>query len=125
MFGNAHFSGRLIGDLVESVRVASPEGVVADLSDEAMAFGYDRSRLQLSGEVLLSATFRVTSGDPAALRATARESLAFRKRTQPLDTRNAGSVFQTPAPSRDNMPPCIPWSAGALVSRGRLHVLSA
>src|SRR5207342_1382638 len=29
IFGNAHFSGRLIGDLVESVQVASPEGRVA------------------------------------------------------------------------------------------------
>ena len=59
MFGNAHFAGRLIGDLVESVSVASRDGVVADLAGAEMAFGYDRSRLQLTGEVLLSAVFRV------------------------------------------------------------------
>jgi UDP-N-acetylenolpyruvoylglucosamine reductase len=63
-----------------------------------MAFGYDRSRLQDSGEVLLSAVFRVSAGDPAALRATARQSLAFRKRTQPLDTPSAGCIFQNPQP---------------------------
>ena len=39
---------------------------------------------------------RVARGDPAALRATARESLAFRKRTQPLDTPSAGCIFQNP-----------------------------
>ena len=63
-----------------------------------MAFGYDRSRLQDTGEVLLSADFRVVRGDPAALRATARESLAFRKRTQPLETPSAGCIFQNPEP---------------------------
>jgi UDP-N-acetylmuramate dehydrogenase len=82
-----------------------------------MNFGYDCSRLQRSGEVLLSATFVVTSGDPATLRATARESLAFRKRTQPLDTPSAGCVFQNPERGRDVVPDGIPWSAGALVDR--------
>jgi len=46
-----------------------------------MEFGYDRSRLQESGEILLSAVFRVRPGDAAVMRATARASLAFRKRT--------------------------------------------
>ena len=87
---------------------------------EQMAFGYDRSRLQQTGEVLLSADFRVSRGEPAALRATARESLAFRKRTQPLDTHNAGCVFQNPDPSRDRVPDGMPWSAGALVDRAGL-----
>ena len=95
-------------------------GEVADLSVAAMAFGYDRSRLQTTGEILLSADFFVTAGSPAALRATARESLAFRKRTQPLDSRSAGCVFQNPQPGEDRVPEGIPWSAGALVDRAGL-----
>ena len=59
-------------------------------------------------------------GEPAALRATARASLAFRKRTQPLDTPSAGCVFQNPEPGRDTVPDGIPWSAGALVDRAGL-----
>jgi UDP-N-acetylmuramate dehydrogenase len=82
-----------------------------------MAFGYDRSRLQETREVLLSAVFRVSSGEPAALRATARASLAFRKRTQPLETPSAGCIFQNPEPGRDAVPEGVPWSAGALVDR--------
>jgi UDP-N-acetylmuramate dehydrogenase len=120
IFGNSHFSGRLIGDLVESVRVASPQGAVTDVPNGAMSFGYDRSRLQLSGEVLLSAVFRVAAGEPTALRATARESLAFRKGTQPLETHSAGCVFQNPEPARDRLPDGIPWSAGALIDRAGL-----
>ena len=120
IFGNAHFSGRLIGELVTEVRLVSRDAVVADVPSAEMAFGYDRSRLQETGEVLLSAVFRVSHGEPPALRATARASLAFRKRTQPLDTRNAGCVFQNPDASRDRVPDGIPWSAGALVDRAGL-----
>jgi UDP-N-acetylmuramate dehydrogenase len=55
-----------------------------------------------------------------ALRATARESLAFRKRTQPLESASAGCVFQNPDPARETVPDGIPASAGALVDRAGL-----
>ena len=116
IFGNAHFAGRSIGDIVESVHIASREGETSEVPVAAMEFAYDRSRLQRSGEVLLSAVFRVGRGDPQALRATAKESLAYRKRTQPLETPSAGCIFQNPDPARgDIVPNGVPWSAGALV----------
>ena len=118
IFGNAHFAGRLIGDLVESVRLAGLDGEARDLSRDQMEFGYDRSRLQKTREVLLSAVFRVSTGDPAALREVARQSLAYRKKTQPLDTPSAGCIFQNP--DRTDMPADIPASAGALVDRAGL-----
>ena len=80
-------------------------------------------RSQQSGEVLLSAVFQVSNGEPATLRATARDSLAFRKRTQPLDTPSAGCIFQNPEPGRDVVdivPRGLAWSAGALVDRAGL-----
>ena len=120
VFGNAHFNGKLIGDLVVETRLVSADGSVVDVPAASMAFGYDCSRLQTSGEVLLSAVFRVSPGDPAALRATARASLAYRKKTQPLDTPSAGCIFQNPEPGRDAVPDGIPWSAGALVDRAGL-----
>jgi UDP-N-acetylmuramate dehydrogenase len=120
IFGNAHFGGRLIGDLVVDAQLASREGAIFDVPAPSMAFGYDCSRLQQSGEVLLSAVFRVSAGDPAALRSTARQSLAYRKRTQPLDTPSAGCIFQNPEPGRDALPEGMPWSAGALVDRAGL-----
>jgi len=120
IFGNAHFGGRLIGELVVETRLVSRDGADADVPASAMAFGYVRSRLQETGEVLLSAVFRVSRGEPTALRATARASLAFRKRTQPLETPSAGCIFRNPEPGRDVMPDGIPWSAGALVDRAGL-----
>jgi UDP-N-acetylmuramate dehydrogenase len=118
IFGNAHFGGRLIGDLVDSVRLAEANGITRDLSRDEMEFGYDRSRLQRTGEVLLSAVFHVSAGDPASLRDVARQSLAYRKKTQPLDTPSAGCIFQNP--DRAQVPADIPASAGALVDRAGL-----
>jgi UDP-N-acetylmuramate dehydrogenase len=70
--------------------------------------------------VVLSADFRVRPGDPAALRAIARASLAYRKRTQPLESASAGCIFQNPDPAVDRVPAGIPASAGALVDRAGL-----
>jgi UDP-N-acetylmuramate dehydrogenase len=120
IFGNAHFAGRSIGELVRSVEIVTREGQVRTIAAGDMAFGYDRSRLQETGEILLSADFVVTPGNPNALRATARQSLAFRKRTQPLESPSAGCIFQNPETGRDVVPTGIPWSAGALVDRAGL-----
>ena len=120
VYGNAHFKGRLIGELVDSVEVLDPRGGVARVPAREMAFAYDASRLQRTREVLISADIRVTRGDPAALRAVARESLAFRKRTQPLESPSAGCIFQNPDPLIDRVPDGIPPSAGALVDRAGL-----
>ena len=120
LHGNAHFQGVNIGDLVREVRVLDRAGVRHTLTASQMAFGYDSSRLQRSGEIALSAVFTVGSGEPDALRAVARASLAYRKRTQPLDVPSAGCIFQNPDPARDRVPDGIPWSAGALVDRAGL-----
>ena len=118
IFGNAHFGGRQIGELVESVRLAGRDGETRDLSRDEMEFGYDRSRLQTTAEVLLFAIFQVSSGDPAALREIARQSLAYRKKTQPLETPSAGCIFQNPGAAE--VPDGIPASAGALIDRAGL-----
>jgi UDP-N-acetylmuramate dehydrogenase len=88
-----------------------------------MEFAYDYSRLHRTGEVAIAADFRVGAGDPERLRAVARESLAYRKKTQPLASPSAGCIFQNPDPSRDRVPEGIPWSAGALVDRAGLKGL--
>jgi UDP-N-acetylmuramate dehydrogenase len=118
--GNAHFRGRLIGDLVESVTLTNSGGSLLEASNPEMEFGYDYSRLHRTGEIVIAAVFRVGRGDQDLLRAIARESLAFRKRTQPLESPSAGCVFQNPDPARDAVPEGIPPSAGALVDRAGL-----
>jgi UDP-N-acetylmuramate dehydrogenase len=120
VYGNAHFQGRLISETIDRVTLVSASGVVDDVAVEQMEFGYDYSRLHRTREIVLSADFRTGSGDPAALREVARESLAFRKRTQPLEAASAGCIFQNPDPVNDPVPDGIPPSAGALVDRAGL-----
>ena len=123
IYGNAHFKGRLISELVDSVEVVDPSGGIGHevrIGAADMEFGYDRSRLQRTRELVLSADFRVGRGEPAALRAVARDSLAYRKRTQPLEAASAGCIFQNPDPAVDRVPDGIPASAGALVDRAGL-----
>jgi UDP-N-acetylmuramate dehydrogenase len=118
--GNAHWSGRNVGDLVTRVRLISRAGVMSEASAAEMAFGYDTSRIQQTEEVVVWAEFRVQPGEPEALRARARTSLAYRKRTQPLAQPSAGCMFQNPDPARDPVPPGVPASAGALIDRAGL-----
>ena len=120
IYGNAHFQGRNISDFVERVTVVGADGAALEVSAHDMAFGYDYSRIQQTREIVLSADFRVAGGDPERLRETARSSLAYRKRTQPLASPSAGCIFQNPHPGRDRVPDGIPWSAGALVDRAGL-----
>lgn len=121
IYGNAHWKSTNIGDLVESVRLLRPDGTLLQAPADRMEFEYDYSRLKRTGEIVLWAAFRVNAGaDPAALRAVARESLAFRKRTQPLEAPSAGCIFMNPDAVRDRIPDGIPPSAGALVDRAGL-----
>lgn len=121
IYGNAHWKKVNIGDLVESVRLVKPDGTLLQVPADRMEFAYDDSRLKRTGEVVVWAAFRVQPGaEPDELRATARASLAFRKRTQPLESPSAGCIFMNPDPSRDKVPDGIPPSAGALVDRAGL-----
>ncbi len=119
--GNAHYGGRLIGGLVARASVVTEDGKVAIVQASEMEFGYDRSRLQRTGEILLCADFELRPGsDPSALRAVARQSLADRKRTQPLGRASAGCVFRNPDPRAEPVPEGVPASAGALIDRAGL-----
>jgi UDP-N-acetylmuramate dehydrogenase len=120
IFGNAHFQGRNISEFVDGVTLVTPDGAIIDVPAAEMEFEYDYSRLHRTRETVISADFRATAGDPERLRAIARESLAYRKRTQPLSMPSAGCIFQNPDPARDPVPDGIPWSAGALVDRAGL-----
>jgi len=119
--GNAHFQGRLISELIQRVTLVTAAAEVLEVDVSDMQFGYDESRLQRTGEIVVSADFHGGRGETTALRAVARESLAFRKRTQPLEAASAGCIFQNPDPARDRVPEGVPASAGALVDRAGLN----
>jgi UDP-N-acetylmuramate dehydrogenase len=120
VYGNAHFQGRLISELVSSAELLTRDGARHRVPADALEFAYDYSRLHRTHEIVLSTDFRVSPGDPLRLRETARASLAFRKRTQPLEKASAGCIFQNPDRRADRLPAGVPYSAGALIDRAGL-----
>lgn len=120
IYGNAHYSGVNISERVQRVRLISRGGDAVIVPAAEMGFAYDTSRLRESGEVVVWAEFAAGRGEPEVLRATARASLAHRKRTQPLAVPSAGCLFQNPDRARDAVPADVPASAGALIDRAGL-----
>ena len=118
--GNAHFRGELLGEHVLRVGLVDRQGRESIVGVQEMEFTYDASRLQRTGEAVVWTEFAVTPADAAVLRARARESLAYRKQTQPLAAPSAGCIFQNLDPVREQIPVGVPTSAGALIDRAGL-----
>jgi UDP-N-acetylmuramate dehydrogenase len=117
VYGNAHFQGRLMSEVVVRACLLDRGGESRVETVEKLGFAYDVSRLQKTGEALLWVEINVHDADPLLLRATAKQSLTYRKKTQPLALPSAGCVFQNPEAERDLLPEGVPCSAGALIDR--------
>lgn len=117
VYGNAHFQGRLMSQVVMRACLLDRAGETKIEPVERLGFAYDMSRLQGTGEALLWVEIRAHEEDPAVIRRTAKESLTFRKRTQPLALPSAGCIFQNPEAERHRLPEGVPCSAGALIDR--------
>jgi UDP-N-acetylmuramate dehydrogenase len=85
-----------IAEVVDTVALLLPDGTRTTVSGDAMAFGYDTSRLHGSGEVALAATVRLAPSDRDALERTVQENLGWRGARHPwLELHpSAGSIFK-------------------------------
>jgi UDP-N-acetylmuramate dehydrogenase len=117
---HAHFRGRLIGELVEKVTLASRDGVLVEVPATEMEFGYDQSRLHRTREVVINAVFRVSAESRMRCEPWPGSRLPFANERNLSNRRAPGAFSQNPQPSRDAVPPGIPASAGALVDRAGL-----
>jgi UDP-N-acetylmuramate dehydrogenase len=88
------------GCLIEASIIAT-DGTERVLAPDALALGYRDSRLKhapASGmqEIVTSATFGLTSADPALIGERLDEIRRWRQSHQPIGMRSAGSVFRNP-----------------------------
>lgn len=84
-----------MGDVVETVIMASPAGEVVTVGRDAMGFGYRASNVPV-GHVVLAATLVLRHGDREEIRQHIRSLLEKRRARQPGGLPNAGSVFKNP-----------------------------
>lgn len=83
--------------LVQWVEAVHRDGHVATFGAAACRFRYRGSRfLDENGWIVTRAVLQLTPGEPAAIKEKMDAYLGRRRRTQPLGSRNAGSVFKNP-----------------------------
>jgi len=94
VYGNAGAYGHSIHEFVESVRFVDGPNV-REIGTAACEFHYRESVFKRQKDwIVLEATLRLPSGDPAALRATADGILKVRNEKYPPTMRCAGSIFK-------------------------------
>ena len=94
---NAGAYGGEMAQVVSEVSVLFPEAGIRTLSGADLVFGYRRSFLtERPDAVVLRTVFRLTDGDPDAIRASMRELMEKRRASQPLEWPSAGSTFKRP-----------------------------
>lgn len=96
IYNNAHYLEDLMSDHIYQVKILSQEGEVQLLENKACDFGYDSSRFQTSGEVILGVTFSLTKGEEEKSRELIKKATLYRAKTQPLGKPSSGCIFQNP-----------------------------
>lgn len=92
---NAGTSLGEMGDIINSVTMISPEGVLLTRTGEEMGFGY-RTALVPEGHCVLDIRVVLRRDDKEKVGARILELLTARKQRQPQGSPNAGSIFKNP-----------------------------
>lgn len=92
---NAGAYGGQLSDALIDARVLI-DGEIRTLMRDEMQMGYRTTLPLREGGIVLSARFRLQSGDPNAISERMRELNARRREKQPLNFPSAGSVFKRP-----------------------------
>ena len=95
VFMNAGAYGSEMRDVVESVTLVSPESIRVAKLDE-LELGYRHSKLQETGEIIVSVTFKLCKGNYDEIEAKMKDVGNKRVSKQPLQYPSAGSFFKRP-----------------------------
>ena len=110
VYMNAGAYGGEICQVCTRVEVMDRGGNIRILSGEDMEFSYRHSILEETDDIVVSADFRLTKGEPEAIKAKMKELIGKRSASQPLDLPSAGSAFKRP----------VGGYAGALIEQAGL-----
>lgn len=96
---NAGAYGGEMRQIVESVRLMSPDGVTVEKTSEEMKFSYRHSILKeekYKDYVVLDVTLKLEKGNADVIKEKMNELAAKRREKQPLEFPSAGSTFKRP-----------------------------
>ena len=96
VYMNAGAYGGELCQICESANIMTRDGVLKTLTCEEMGFSYRRSCLEETGDIVVSAVFRLEPRPVEEIRGRMQELMAKRSASQPLDKPSAGSAFKRP-----------------------------
>lgn len=96
VYMNAGAYGGEICQVCESVTVMHPDGEISEISCDQMDFSYRHSRLEGTGDIVISAVFALKHRPESEIRELMQDLMQRRKTSQPLDLPSAGSAFKRP-----------------------------
>ncbi len=92
---NAGAHGSAMADIVETVRLLTPDGE-GQLTRDALGYAYRTSVLQAHPAIVLEATLHLLRAEPEAVRTRTDQWLLQRSQTQPIGPPSSGCVFRNP-----------------------------
>lgn len=110
VYMNAGAYGGEIAHILQSCKVLTPEGEIKTLTVEELSFGYRHSKIQETGDVVISAKFALAPGNYDQIDQEMARLTHLREMKQPLEYPSCGSVFKRP----------VGHFAGQLISEARL-----
>ncbi|HXH76667.1 MAG TPA: FAD-binding protein [Bacteriovoracaceae bacterium] len=84
-----------IGSLIKSVQLVTPTGQMREEKIDSKSFSYRHNHFVKPGEVIVGASL-CHNGLEESISVKIKEYLEYRKRTQPLASKNCGCVFKNP-----------------------------
>ncbi|OGH23931.1 MAG: UDP-N-acetylenolpyruvoylglucosamine reductase [Candidatus Levybacteria bacterium RIFCSPHIGHO2_02_FULL_42_12] len=95
LFMNSNFPKKqsYVGDSLQSATLLCPDGSIKEIDASYFRFSYDTSILQKTGEIILSALFKLSSCEKDELWRRGTEALDYRLSTQPKGA-SAGCTFR-------------------------------
>ena len=96
VYMNAGAYGGEICQVCTRAEIMDRYGSIRILSGEEMQFSYRHSILEDTGDIVISADFALTKGEPETIKARMKELIGKRSASQPLDLPSAGSAFKRP-----------------------------
>ena len=96
VYMNAGAYGGEIAHILQSCKVLTPEGEIKTLTVEELSFGYRHSKIQETGDVVISAKFALAPGNYDQIDQEMARLTHLRELKQPLEYPSCGSVFKRP-----------------------------
>ena len=96
VYMNAGAYGGEIAHILQSCKVLTQEGEIKTVTAEELAFGYRHSKIQETGDVVISAKFALAPGNYDQIDQEMARLTHLRELKQPLEYPSCGSVFKRP-----------------------------